>query len=78
MLRNLGNEEKKKEGNAKPGVNSISEHFLEIVHNGLLLRNYYPNNSAKSEQSTNYVLQMHKLDYRLVRFIYLGCYSYTY
>lgn len=65
VLRNPGNEEekkKKKEGNAKLGVNNTSEHFLEIVHNGLLLRNYYPNNSAKSEQSTNYVLQMHKLD----------------
>lgn len=53
VLRNLGNEKKnKKEGNAKLGVNNTSEHFLEIVHNGFLLRNYYPNNSARSEQST--------------------------
>lgn len=64
VLRNLGNEEgkKKKEGNAKLGVNNTSEHFLEIAHSGLLLRNYYPNNSASSEQNTNYMLQMHKLD----------------
>lgn len=44
---------KRKEGNAKLGVNNTSEHFLEIIHNGFLLGIYYPNNSAKSEQSTN-------------------------
>lgn len=35
---------------------------LSTVCSSLLLRNYYPSNSARAEQSTDYVLGMHELD----------------
>lgn len=35
---------------------------LSTLCSSLLLRNYYPSNSARPEQSTDYVLGMHELD----------------